>query len=115
MTATVRKINTANNTNLTKIKDGQANFKGFVINNPSGASVFVKLYFYTPTPTVPAPVVGTTVPDITIGVGTLASDHESFPDGITKAGEFWLAVTLLVADNDATAAPAGVLISLFYE
>jgi hypothetical protein len=115
MTASVRKINTANTTNLTKIKDGQANFKGYVINNPSGASVFIKLYWYTPTLAAPIPVVGTTVPDVTIGVGTLASDHESYPDGVTKAGELWLAATLLVTDVDATAAPAGVLISLFYE
>jgi hypothetical protein len=115
MTAAVRKINTANSTNLTKLKDGSANFKGFLINNPSGAAAFVKLYWFTPTASVPIPVVGTTVPDITIQVGTVGSDHESFPDGITKAGELWLATTLLVTDADATAAPAGILISLFYE
>lgn len=115
MTASVRKINTANTTNLTKLKDGSANFKGFLINNTSGASIFIKLYWYTPTPTVPVPVVGTTVPDITIGVGTLLTDHDAWPDGITKAGELWLAVTLLATDADATVAPAGVLVSIFYE
>lgn len=115
MTAAVRKINTANSTNLTKLKDNAANFKGFLINNPSGAAVFVKLYWFIPTAAAAAPTVGTTVPDITIQVGTIGSDHESFPDGITKAGELWLATTLLVTDADATAAPAGVLISIFYE
>lgn len=77
--------------------------------------MFVKLYWYTPTPAAPIPVVGTTVPDITIQVGTVASDHESWPDGITKAGELWLATTLLVGDADATAVPAGELLSVFYE
>lgn len=115
MTAAVRKINTAATTNLTKIKDGSANFKGYVFNNPSGAAVFVKLYWYTPTPAAPTPTVGTTVPDITIQLATVASDHESWPDGVTKAGELWLATTLLVTDADATIVPAGVLLSVFYE
>lgn len=115
MTAAVRKINTAATTNLTKLKDGPANFKGFVFNNPSGAAIFVKLYWYTPTTAAPVPVVGTTVPDITIQIGTIGSDHESFPDGVTKAGELWVATTLLVTDADATAVPAGVLLSVFYE
>jgi hypothetical protein len=115
MTAAVRKIASANSTNLTKLKDNAANFKGFLIHNPSGAAVFTKLYWFTPTAAAPIPVVGTTVPDITIGVGTLLTDHDAWPDGITKAGELWLATTLLAADTDATAAPAGVLISIFYE
>lgn len=114
MTALVRKITTAASTNLTKIKDGPANFKGFVANGSAGA-MFVKLYWYTPTPTAPVPVVGTTVPDITLQIANTAGDHESFPDGITKAGELWVATTAAAVDTDSAVVAANNTVSIFYE
>lgn len=120
MTASVRKINTANTVNLTKMKDGQANLKGLIATNTSAAAIFLKFYWYAATPAVPVPVVGTTVPDITIELPALGTTTgtvmQSWPDGITKTGELYFAVTNLSADNDATVVAAGSgLISIIYE
>lgn len=116
MTAAVFKLNTGASTNLTKIKDGQASLKGYVFVNTAAYAIFVKFYWYTPTAAAPAPTVGTTVPDLTIQVATVASDHESFPDGMSKAGQLFMATTKLAADNDATVLVAGDgILTVLYE
>jgi hypothetical protein len=120
MTATVRKLNTANTTNLTKIKDGPSDLKGVAALNTTAAAIFLKFFWYTPTAAAPTPTVGTTVPDITIEIPALGTTTgsvlQSWPDGITKAGELWFAVTNLAADSDNTAVAAGSgLVSILYE
>ena len=121
MTALVLKLATANTTNLTKVKDiATGVLKGWVATNTTAAAIFLKFYWYTPTAAAPTPTVGTTVPDLTITVPALGTttgtDSQSFPDGMQRAGQLWLAVTNLVADNDATAVAAGSgLITVLYE
>jgi len=120
MTATVLKIATANTTNLTKVKDQPANLKGISCLNTSAAAIFLKFYWYIPTPSAPTPTVGTTVPDMTIELPALGTTTgnviQSWPDGISKAGLLFLAVTNLAADSDATVVAAGAgLISVLYE
>ena len=120
MTAAVFKLTTAASTNLTKLKDGPANLKGFAFVNVAAAAIYVKFYWYLPTGAVPAPVVGTTIPDLTIKV-PLAADatgsiKESFPDGMSKAGNLWMAVTTGAADGDSGAVAAGDgILSVMYE
>lgn len=117
MTASVLKLNTASSTNLTKIKDGPANLKGLVACNTAAYAIFVKFYWFKPSATAEAPTVGTTVPDVTFNVPTVASIQPSFPDGMTKGlGQLYMAVTKLAADTDTTAVVAGDgLISVLYE
>jgi hypothetical protein len=120
MTARVLKLSTAASTNLTLVKDGPANVKGLIGVNTAAYAIFVKLYWYIPTAAAPAPTVGTTIPDVTIEVGALGTAtggiQESWPDGFTKSGQLYLAVTKLAADNDATAVVAGDgILTLLYE
>lgn len=115
MTAAVRRIVVANTTNLTKLKDGPASLKGVACVNTTAAAVFLKFYWG-----LVAPTVGTTVPDITIEIPALGTTTgnvlQSWPDGLMKAGELYLAVTNLVADTDATVVAANsAIISVFYE
>lgn len=116
MTASVFKLNTGSSTNLTKIKDGPANLKGLAIVNTAGYAIFVKFYWFQPTATAANPTVGTTVPDITFQIPTVAAITASFPDGMTKTGQLYMAVTKNAADTDATVVVAGDgLISVLYE
>lgn len=121
MTAIVRKLTTANSTNLTQVKDGAtASLKGYACLNTTAAMIFLKFYWYVPTAAAPAPTVGTTVPDITIPLPALGTTtggaQQSWPDGLQKAGLLYLAVTNLAADSDATVVAAGSgIISVFYE
>lgn len=120
MTAAVFKLNTANTTNLTKIKDGLGTLKGIAGVCTAAYAIFVKFYWYIPTASAPTPTVGTTVPDITIEVPALGTTTggvlQSWPDGIQKAGLLFMAVTKLAADSDTTVLVAGDgLISVIYE
>lgn len=106
MAGTPYKFTTAAGTNLQQPRAGQsANFKGVTATVSAAYAVFLKLYWFVPTVAVPTPVVGTTVPSMTIMLGVTAgasSTTVSFPDGVTANGQFWVAVTKLVADSDAT-------------
>lgn len=116
MTALVRRIVTANTTNLTKIKDQNANLDGYVLTNTTGSAIFFKAYWYQPTSAAPLPVVGTTVPDLTVTMAANATAAQSWPNGMTKAGELWIAVTNSVGDTDATAVAANSgVITVLYE
>jgi len=121
MAAGIRKLTTANTTNLTKLKEGQATLKGIAALNTTAAAIFLKFYWFNPTQAAAAaPTVGTTVPDITIELPALGTTTgnvlQSWPDGVSKAGELYLAVTNLAADSDNTAVAAGAgIISVFYE
>lgn len=120
MTALVRRIVVANTTNLTKLKDGPATLKGVACVNTTVAAVFLKVYWFIPSASAASPTVGTTVPDITIEIPALGTATgnvlQSWPDGLAKAGELYVAVTNLVADSDATAVAANsAIVSVFYE
>jgi hypothetical protein len=121
MTALVFKLNTANTTNLRQIKDQATGvLKGISALNTTAAAIFLKVYWYTPTAAAPTPTVGTTVPDITIEIPALGTTtgnvNQSWPDGLSKAGLLFIAVTNLAADADATVVAAGSgLVSIFYE
>jgi hypothetical protein len=106
---------TAASTNIQPVRAGQtANFKGFSAANVATAN-WLKLYWYTPTAAAQAPVVGTTVPNFTIGLIVSGQQQASWPDGITGEGQLWVAVTGAAADSDASNAAAGAVISLLVE
>jgi hypothetical protein len=116
MTAAVFKLNTGSTTNLTKIKDGPANLKGLVAINTAAYAIFVKFFWFVPSATAATPTVGTTVPDLTFQIPTIAAITPSFPDGMSKAGQLYMAVTKVGTDADATAVVAGDgIISVLYE
>ncbi len=120
MTASVLKLAAANTVNLTKVKDGPAKLMGVELLNTTAAAIYIKFYFHQPTEAVPAPVVGTTVPDMTIQIPALGtttgSDGRDWANGITKPGNLYFALTNLPADNDATVVAAGSgLVSILFE
>lgn len=121
MTALVRRIVVANTTNLTQIKDQAVGvLKSVDAVNTTAAAVFVKFYWYVPTASNPTPTVGTTVPDLTLEIPALGTTTgnltRDWASGLSKAGLLFLAVTNLVADNDATAVAAGsAVITVGYE
>jgi len=109
------KFTTTASTNLQPVRAGQsANFKGFAVANVATA-IYIKLYWFTPTASSTGPTVGTTVPNMTIGIAASANDHEGWPDGITGNGELWVAVTAAAADSDSANAAAGAVITLLVE
>jgi len=115
------KFSTTAGTNLQPVRAGQtANLKGIIAAGTNIYQVFAKLYWFTPTATAIAPTVGTTIPDLTIGIPALNTQtpdaNYSFPDGITKNGQLWVAVTKLTGDTDTTAVLAGdAVITLLVE
>jgi hypothetical protein len=122
MTASVFKLTSANTTNLTKIKDGPANLKGVEFLNTGSADFYVKFYWFKPTDSAEAPTVGTTVPDLTILVATSAtgspdrSTSRSWPDGMTRDGQLYIATTVTAAVSGAAAIGAGAgILSVLYE
>ena len=110
------KFTTTAGLNLQPVRAGQAGkLKGFAVANVATA-IYIKLYWFTETsPTVEGPVVGSTIPAMTIGVAASANDHESWPDGITGNGQMWVAVTAAAADSDAANAAAGAVVTLLVE
>lgn len=116
MTASVfKRVTVSSSVNLTKVKDGQTNIKGFNIVNATGAAFFVKLYWYLPTASAATPTVGTTSPQMTIQVSNGLSFNQSNPDGITMPGLLFYAVTTSAGDGDTNGVSAGGLIGLLYE
>ncbi len=115
MSSVPYKFTTAASTNLQKVRDGQtANLKGFAVANVATA-IYIKLYWFTPVSNADGPTVGTTIPNMTIGVGASANDHEGWPDGITGNGQLWVAVTAAAADSDSGVAAAGAVVTLLVE
>jgi len=120
MTAKVFKLTTAGTTNLTKIGDQGGDIKGVSFVCTAAYAIFVKFYWFVPTASAAAPTVGTTVPDMTVLVPALGTTTgqtiQSWPDGITKSGQLWMAVTKLAADSDTTVVVAGDgILSVIYE
>lgn len=116
MSARPFKFTTENTTNLRKVSDIGAALKGVCLLNTTANEYFVKLYWYRPTVAAPEPVVGTTIPQMTIPVppfveavfGLPGNTIASWPDGIVgNDGQLWCAVTAVAADSDTTAVAAG--------
>lgn len=98
-------------TNLVPVRGGIANLKGALIINTNAAVRFVKLYDSTD-----APVVGTTVPALTIEIPASGQLALTWSDGVNFGHTMWMATTVNVADSDTTAVGAGDLITqLFVE
>ncbi len=109
------KFTTAASTNLQQVRQGTGgNIKGFSVANVATA-IYIKLYWFIPTTATPTPVVGTTVPNLTIGIAASANVPQSFPDGITCNGQLWVAVTGAAADSDSSNAAAGAVVTLLVE
>jgi hypothetical protein len=106
------KVTAAAGTNLQPVRAGQAgNFKGYAAVVLAAYPVFLKLYWFTPTAANPTPVVGTTVPNMTIELGVpstgVGHNEQSYPDGVTGNGQLWMALTKNAVDSDNTALVAG--------
>jgi len=109
------KFTSAASTNLQQVRQGTGgNVKGYVVANVATAT-YIKLFWFTPTAAAPQPVVGTTLPNLTIGVAASANVPQSFPDGITGNGQLWVCVTGAAADSDSSNAAAGAVITLLVE
>lgn len=108
-------MTSAASTNLVNVKAGQsANLKGLSVANVATA-IFIKFYWFTPTTGAAGPTVGTTVPNLTVGVAASANTLQSWPDGITGNGQFWMAITAAAADSDSANAAAGAVVTLLVE
>ena len=115
MAAVPFKFTTTASTNLLPVRASQtANLKGLSVANVATA-IFIKLYWFTPTASAQGPTVGTTVPNLTIGVAASANPLQSWPDGITGNGQLWVAVTAAAADGDSANAAAGAIVTLLVE
>lgn len=115
MTASVHKFVTTGDTNLRLVNalaDSPPKFKGIIAVNTAAYAIFVKLYWFKPTASAPAPTVGTTVPQLTILLPALATSgggvqFQDSDGSVGGDGQLWVAVTKLAADSDTTAVVAG--------
>jgi len=104
------KFTTTASTNLLPVgsADQGGNVKGISVANVATA-IYIKLYWG------PQPTVGTTVPNLTIGVAASANILVGWPDGVTGNGQLWVAVTAAAADGDSANAAAGAVVTLLVE
>lgn len=104
MACITKRLVTAGTTNLTVLAPAPAlNLMGMVATNTAAYAIFVKFYW-----NVGAPTVGTTLPNLTVNVPTLATLPLVLPQyGLLNNGDLWVAVTKLVADTDTTVTVAG--------
>jgi len=115
------KFTLASSNNLQPVRAGQGgNLKGYSAVVIAAYPVFIKLYWFVPTAAAPTPVVGTTVPNMTIEVGVpstgVGHNEQSWPDGVTGNGQLWVAVTKVATDADNTSTTAGdAVITLLVE
>jgi hypothetical protein len=115
MAAVPFKFTTTASTNLQPIRATMtANLKGFSVANVATA-IYIKLFWFTPTASATGITVGTTVPNLTIGVAASANVTQSFPDGVTGEGQLWVAVTAAAADSDSANAASGAVVTLLVE
>jgi len=109
MSSVPYKFTTTASTNLQSVRAGQtANITGISVANVATA-VYLKFYW-----TNSAVTVGTTVPNMTIGVAASANTLQMLP-AITGNGQLWVAVTGAAADSDTTSAASGAVVTLFVE
>lgn len=109
MAATTYHFTTGASTNLQNVRAGQvANLTGMSVANVATA-IYIKFYWTNGTP-----VVGTTVPNLTVGVAASANVLTPTPQ-VTGNGQLWVAVTAAAADGDSANAAAGAVVTLFLE
>jgi len=114
MTAVAYKFTTGASTNLQPVRAGQsASLLGLSVANVATA-IYIKFYWYTPTAANPTPTVGTTVPNLTVGVAASANVLTPLPP-TTGNGQLWVAVTAAAADGDSANAAAGAVITMLVE
>ena len=84
---------------------------GWRLFNSAGIIRFVKFY-----DTVSSPVVGVTIPKLTLPVSNDTNAPFSFPFGIPFNNGLWLAVTQNAPDTDTSAVPASnkIMVHIFY-
>lgn len=117
------KFTTGASTNLTKVSDSLCAVKGLSACNTQGAPIFLKLYWFKASGSATAPTVGTTVPDVTIGIPMADADMgasgvllQEFSSGlVARDGVLWLAVTAGMVDTDTANVSANSVITLFLE
>ena len=112
-------FSTAGSTNLQKVADAAA-LRGIVGVCNAAYTVYLKLYWFTPTAANASPTVGTTAPDLTFALnatgpavpGTVAD----FAAAVNGQGQLWLAVTKLGTDADTTVVVANdATITVLYD
>ena len=106
------RINSAASLNLTQVQQLGGNLKGVIAVNTNVAARFLKFYDSTD-----IPVVGTTVPALTVQLAPSAMTSPQFPaDGLGFKSSLWVAMTGGVADTDVAAIGAGdVLVTIGYD
>ena len=114
-TAIPYQFTTTASTNLQPVRAGQtANFKSLVYVCTAAYNCFIKLYATGPNNT--PPVVGTSVPFLTVQANTVAGGYLSFENGVATNGQLWVAVTKNAPYTDTTATAAGdVIVTLNVE
>lgn len=66
-------------------------------------------------PATTAPVAGTTIPHLTIGVPTGTSYFSMYPVPLNNGGRIWYWITGAAADTDTTALTGGDVVTLIYD
>lgn len=111
MSSNVFRQISAASTNLAQVKGYSGNLAGYSIINTNAAARYVKLYS-----SVDQPVVGTTVPKMTIQVPASGQITLALSDVVNFGATMWMATTVNIADSDSTAVGAGDLYThLFVE
>jgi hypothetical protein len=111
-TSTPYKFNTTASTNLQQISGASetAKIAGLIAQNTAAYDIFIKAYWSRQGE---VPVVGTTIPDLTIGIGapsttvTPGQQFNSIANPVGRMGQLWIWVTKNAADTDTTATAAG--------
>lgn len=110
MSSITTRLVTGATTNLKLLSPSPAMIlEGLIATNTAAYAIFVKFYWFDASlQAATQPVVGTTLPNLTLAIPTLASLPFYFgKDGLYNKGDLWVAVTKLAADTDTTVTVAG--------
>lgn len=107
-TGTKHRIKSAASTNLANLVNAACNLDELSLSNPTATAAYLKLY-----DKATAPVIGTDVPEVIIPIPANSFQQIPFPNtGKRFAAGLGHAITGAIAEADATAAVAGVIVSL---
>lgn len=110
MSSSTTRLVTGATTNLTLLMGApSAILEGLVATNTAAYAIFIKFYWFDASAgAATKPTVGTTAPNLTLNIPTIATTPFYFgKDGLYNKGDLWVAVTKLVADTDTTVTVAG--------
>ena len=100
---------------LTQIHGEAVAFLGLIATNAESATFYLKL-FWGRNKGVEIPVLGTTVPDITIAIPSAGLPPEVFNYPLQGGGPCWVAATLNAIYTDTTAlSTGGDIVTLFLD